>query len=327
MKHLVAYLLAFLVCLTNPVASAQEVARLLRVSGDRQIAVSSGFAPFSIKAVDSAGVGVPNVYVWISLTRASSSFGNPWCPVLLDEFGFRAFNLGPYDGCPGADVNESLIAGRTDSAGIATVASTFGGDLGSHFVIGAAVVKKQGPATSLPNTFFSVAQLASEPAGRPAMVVEYFNHTYGHYFSTIGPEEVAALDSGRFDGWSRSIGNFVAWPSSDSAPAGAVPVCRFFSSMFTSHFYSADASECQAVIDKWPDVWTLETAAAFYVLLPDKLAGVCAPFHQPVYRLFNNRVASNHRYVTDKLLRDTMVAAGWIPEGYGPDAAAMCVPS
>ena len=107
---------------------------------------------------------------------------------------------------------------------------------------------------------------------------------------------------------------------------GTVPVCRFFSSLYTAHFYTADADECDAVIAKWPDVWTLETRAAFYISLPDKAAGACGVGTQPVYRLYDTRNGPNHRYVTDRKLRDTMRNYGWIPEGYGPDAVIMCTP-
>jgi hypothetical protein len=44
----------------------------------------------------------------------------------------------------------------------------------------------------------------------------------------------------------------------------------------------------------------------------------------PAYRLWNGRADSNHRFVTDRSRRGAMVAKGWIAEGYGPDAVAMC---
>ena len=44
----------------------------------------------------------------------------------------------------------------------------------------------------------------------------------------------------------------------------------------------------------------------------------------PVYRLWNNRVDSNHRYTSDRPTRDEMVAKGYVAEGYGPDSVIMC---
>ena len=46
-----------------------------------------------------------------------------------------------------------------------------------------------------------------------------------------------------------------------------------------------------------------------------------------MYRVLNGRRDANHRYVTSPAIRATMLAAGWIAEGYGPDAVAMCAPT
>lgn len=42
-----------------------------------------------------------------------------------------------------------------------------------------------------------------------------------------------------------------------------------------------------------------ETAAAFYIALPNVFTGACPASTTPVYRLWNARVDSNHRYTTD----------------------------
>jgi hypothetical protein len=46
----------------------------------------------------------------------------------------------------------------------------------------------------------------------------------------------------------------------------------------------------------------------------------------PVYRVWDARIDTNHRYMTDRTLRDQMVAQGWVEEGYGSDAVIMCAP-
>ena len=43
-----------------------------------------------------------------------------------------------------------------------------------------------------------------------------------------------------------------------------------------------------------------------------------------MYRVFNNRPGPNHRYTTSVDVRAQMEAAGWVREGYGPDAVIMC---
>ena len=165
---------------------------------------------------------------------------------------------------------------------------------------------------------------------RPAdtvVVVEYFHPGLGHYFDTLLDAEVAALDAGRFVGWERSTGAFAAYASAGAAPPDAVPVCRFFSEAYTSHFYTASPDECDDVVRRWSDAWTLETRAAYYIQVPDKTTGACPVGTQPVHRMYSNRPIPNHRYVTDAALRDRMTGAGWRAEGYGPRAVAMCAPA
>jgi len=42
--------------------------------------------------------------------------------------------------------------------------------------------------------------------------------------------------------------------------------------------------------------------------------------------IFGNRADANHRYMTDRAVRDQMVANGWLAEGDGPDLVVMCAP-
>jgi hypothetical protein len=211
----------------------------------------------------------------------------------------------------------------TDTDGLGSASGRYVDFPPSAFVVSATATPLP---TTVPPIFFFTVLVTAPPPGNPTVIVEYFDADLGHYFNTLYQTEIDALDAGQFPGWNRSIGSFIAWASAQDAPPGAVPVCRFFSSRYTSHFYTADSNECDAVIAKWPDAWTLETRTAFYINLPDTTTGACGPGMQPVYRLYNNRPDPNHRYVTDRKLRDWMRNAGWIPEGYGPDSVIMCTP-
>jgi hypothetical protein len=104
-------------------------------------------------------------------------------------------------------------------------------------------------------------------------------------------------------------------------------VCRFYlpPPYGDSHFYSASPAECAAVQAKYP-FFVLETSALFYIVLPNPITGACPSGTVPVYRVWDNRVDTNHRYTTSRAIRDQMVAAGWLAEGYGPDAVIMCSP-
>lgn len=170
---------------------------------------------------------------------------------------------------------------------------------------------------------------ATRPAaaadGRTA--VEFHRASVDHYFLSSDPSEIAALDAGVFAGWARTGLAFGVQPPGDRAGERRSPVCRFYgrpAAGLDSHFYSASPAECQAVIDRYGADWQLESTEVFVVALPDPATGACPAGTIPVYRVFNGRRDANHRYLTSIPLRDAMVASGWIAEGYGPGAVAMC---
>lgn len=150
--------------------------------------------------------------------------------------------------------------------------------------------------------------------------VEYFNRTLNHYFVTSLPAEMQALDLGVFVGWQRTGYSFRVNSKADDAA-----VCRYYMppGQGDSHFYSASASECNEVATKFPS-FIQETPSLFTVLLPNPVTGECGANHAPVYRMWNNRADSNHRYITDPELRSQMIKLGYVPEGYGPTGVAMC---
>jgi hypothetical protein len=159
-------------------------------------------------------------------------------------------------------------------------------------------------------------------------VVEYYNATLDHYFITPLAAEIAALDAGAIAGWTRTG---LAFDASGSAGAGLNGVCRFYipPAHGDSHFLSAAPDECAAVlarigVDPNFSGYIEETAAEFHIALPDTTTGTCPAGTAPVYRLWNRRADSNHRYTADAATRDAMIARGYVAEGYGPQAVAMC---
>ncbi len=69
-------------------------------------------------------------------------------------------------------------------------------------------------------------------------------------------------------------------------------------------------------------------------LSADPATGACPAYDddgfmiglRPVYRLWNGRLDSNHRYTTRPEIRAAMEARGYVAEGFGPEAVAFCVP-
>ena len=160
-------------------------------------------------------------------------------------------------------------------------------------------------------------------------VIEYYNASLDHYFITASQPDIDALDSNRTPGWSRTGESFPAYISNlrqwFDKPPDLRPVCRFWipPAVGDSHFFSASSVEC-AVAQAIPN-YVQETDHAFFASLPNEQTGECLNDQMPVYRLWNGRFDSNHRYTSSAAIRDLMRDKGYIAEGYGPNAVAMCV--
>ena len=175
--------------------------------------------------------------------------------------------------------------------------------------------------------------LACVPAAAHAAavtVVEFYNAALDHYFISPLQPDIDALDSHRLAGWGRTGLGFKVYPSQAAGGPGTNPVCRIYipPPQGDSHFFSASPQECDETRAKFP-TFEFESPAVFFIALPvttGDAAGTCTPGTVPVYRVFDNRVDANHRYTTDRAVRDAMVMRGYIAEGYGNDAVIMCAP-
>jgi YVTN family beta-propeller protein len=160
-------------------------------------------------------------------------------------------------------------------------------------------------------------------------VVEFYHAARDHYFMTSDVQEANDLDSGTHVGWTRTGASFAAFASGQSIGLGS-PVCRFYglpAAGLDSHFYSVSSAECDAVAQPpFSSSWMKEGDNVFESPPPDFSSGECPVGTEPVFRLWNNRVDSNHRYTRSRVVKAEMIAKGHIPEGYGPDAVALCAP-
>jgi hypothetical protein len=167
-------------------------------------------------------------------------------------------------------------------------------------------------------------------------VYEHYNVHLGHYFYTADIFESLGIDNGAAgEGWVKTGLSFVAFRTTaeshdgysnttcDQNPDPCLPVNRFYSGGPNSHFYTSNAAEAEGL--KQPGSgWGFEYVG-FY--LPAPRGGQCAAPLTPVYRFYNNRFAqndSNHRFTASEVVRDRMIAQGWIDEGiafcaYGKD--------
>jgi hypothetical protein len=186
-----------------------------------------------------------------------------------------------------------------------------------------AIDRNGAPVLSSPMNF---AGVMTQMTTLPVTSVEYYNAALDHYFISSLAPDIDALDSGRIAGWVRTGQSFPVHPSAQVAGGGVTPVCRIIipPPHGDSHFFGRSEQECADTLAKFPFM-SQETPNAFYIALPTN--GTCPAHTVPVYRAFDNRADANHRYMTDRAVRDAMVAAGWIAEGDGPDSVVMCAPS
>jgi hypothetical protein len=168
------------------------------------------------------------------------------------------------------------------------------------------------------------------PSGQvPGLVVsvEYYNANLNHFFMTIDPAEIAALDNGTIVGWERTGLRFLAY---NSPGPGRSPVCRFYRKpqFGDSHFFTADPAECAAVQINYATDWFFENPAIYYVELPNKQTGACPAGTKPIYR-FLNVAEINHRFTTEQTVAiELSNTPGWRAEGEGPGPLypVMCSP-
>jgi hypothetical protein len=158
---------------------------------------------------------------------------------------------------------------------------------------------------------------AQVPGSSIVIVQEFVNTFTGHYFMTASQDEAAGIANGAAGpGWQSTTYMFVA-----SSTTGA-PVCRFYAPPPTnSHFYTADAAECDSL--KTHDTGWKYEGIAFRIDVPSN--GACASGLSPVTHMYNNGAAaldSNHRFNGDDRIVAQMQAQGWIVEG-----VAFCSPN
>ena len=187
---------------------------------------------------------------------------------------------------------------------------------------------------SIPNVATNFAGVSASVLAGPATVtvIEFYNNVLDHYFMTSLANEVALLDARAppFQDWARTQESFKGFASQ---AAGQSPVCRFLIPPIhgDSHFFSALPADCAFLLAAAADPannpnfsgYIEETAAAFFMVLPDG-TGACPMGTVPVFRLWNQRFDSNHRYTTSTAIVAQMKARNYVQEGAPPNFAVMC---
>ncbi|MBI3147628.1 MAG: hypothetical protein HYZ17_03860 [Betaproteobacteria bacterium] len=157
-------------------------------------------------------------------------------------------------------------------------------------------------------------------------VVEFLDRATLHYFMTADPAEIAMLESGAVGrDWVRTGFSFNAFKSAETAPATALPVCRFRGRPGvgpSSHLFGLSTEECALARS---DIGWIDEGTPFYMVkatwsnCPTYAAGK-KTFR--VWRAYNNKFAANdanfrHTIATDSYF--DMQRHGWAMQG-----VAMC---
>jgi uncharacterized delta-60 repeat protein len=164
---------------------------------------------------------------------------------------------------------------------------------------------------------------------REEHAIEYYDSTFGTYFISATPYEIAYLDTYVSQDWVRTGESFRVW--TEASPVLS-PVCRFFSGQTfapkSSHFYTPYPDECAAV--RAGGVWQFE-GEVFDLELPQGAPGQgsCPTATAPLYRLYNNGQGGvpNHRYTDSPTIFNQMLAQGWTFEGEAQTKVFACVPA
>ena len=173
---------------------------------------------------------------------------------------------------------------------------------------------------------------ATAPMAQTATSVEYYNATLDHFFTSSLQADIDALDSGRLAGWARTGQAFGATSCGRPGTRSRLPVLhpagqgRFALLLGCAGRVPGGAGQDRQVDPNYAGYF-YESPAAWYTALPDRLTGTCPAGTVPVWRLWNGRVDSNHRYTANRAVRDQMLALGHTLEGYGPSGAGMCAPA
>jgi hypothetical protein len=272
----------------------------------------------------------PDMKAYIyTATAPPSAFGLPtpfsmYAPV---PDGYQAVNLG-YDGGNNAQyLSSDMWLSDGTVIGILSWFPNIRGYDSGPAVVRSFMVHGQGAQTvGRATAAVLVMPSAASPAPTVVPVVEFYHAALDHYFITANPDEMAKLDNGTFSGWARTGETFNVYAPGSAGNIARRPVCREYGNPIyglDSHFYSASPDECFASLVTTGGAWILEASEVFQMDLPTT-AGACPPGDTPVYRVWNKRRDSNHRYTTKTSIRDQMVAKGGVAEGYGAQAVALC---
>ncbi|MGE5294994.1 MAG: hypothetical protein ACM3VT_09205 [Solirubrobacterales bacterium] len=140
----------------------------------------------------------------------------------------------------------------------------------------------------------------SRPAADPISdVYRFWSPVTQRHFYTIDAAERDYLIANYSNFWTYEGAVFKA--ATEAFQEGLLPVYRFWSDVYASHFYTIDEAEKAYLIEMYSDVWTFE-CTAFYAYPEGRQPSGCVP----VYR-FWKLTDNSHFYTIDEAERDMLM--------------------
>ncbi|MGB3730963.1 GmrSD restriction endonuclease domain-containing protein [Microbacterium sp.] len=145
-------------------------------------------------------------------------------------------------------------------------------------------------------------QPPSPPLPDAVPVYRFWSPVYqGHFFTTDAHERDQIL--ARWPNiWTYEGQRYTAYATQ---VAGTVPLYRFWSDQYAGHFYTAQQSERDAVIARWPGIWSYE-GIAYYVYPANSTQTDTVSVAR-----FWSETARHHFYTADAAERDGVLARWW----------------
>jgi hypothetical protein len=133
----------------------------------------------------------------------------------------------------------------------------------------------------------------------PNNVYRFWSPVNFHHFYTISQSEKEMLERDYASFWTYE--GVVYETPARGGPAGLLPVHRFWSPVYGSHFYTLNEAEKDNLVQQYADFWTYE-GPVFYAW-PD---GRQPPGSIPVYRFWSEQTGA-HFYTADEAEKDNLV--------------------
>ena len=199
---------------------------------------------------------------------------------------------------------------------------TFPSDLPTEAFASTAAIAEPGYCQDWPLPGPGAKALSTDPSWIPTGSLNTARAGHTATLLTSGKVLVVGGNSGSFNSNTLDSAELYDPVNGTWSVTGSLKQSR---SYHTATLLPADAGECLTVFRKYASVtWYFESDNVFQIDLPDKTSGACPAGTIPVYRLWNQRVDSNHRYTTSAAIKTQMLAVGYLPEGYGADGVVMC---